>query len=823
MAEKTFRPGWVVRSSVIATLAVMLGGYVCAQAAGMAEAQSQADAPPRVPFAVPAGVTVTRDIVYTGSGSSPQALDLFLPAKGDGPFPGVVFIHGGAWSAGSKNDFQRQAAYLAERGFVCISINYRLSQQAHFPAALYDAKAAVRWMRAHAREYRIDPERIAAAGGSAGGQLAALLGTTADVKTMEGESGNPRFSSRVQAVVAFNPLTDFVSARIKTQSPTAVTKAVEAFLGGSLDEIPEVYVAASPVAHVSAATPPFLFLHGTADTTLPYSQSIEMQNALHAVGVRAELFTAEGANHGFFNRAPFYQPSVERMYAFLESVLNKKQATAASCESLKTLALSDTTVASAQVVDPGAFRPPEPAGETSAQEQVKELQTFGQLPAFCRVAATIKPAPDSNIRIEVWMPIAGWNRRFLGVGNGGWGGTINYGSMAGALRQGFAVGSSDMGTGGFVATHRSTWTMLESDDRLRDFGFRATHLMTVEAKAILREFYAEPPRFSYWNGCSTGGKQGLAEAQRYPEDYNGIVEGDPASYFTHLMFSLQWYGVSAKRDPAGAIPQDKFALLHRAVLRACDSLDGVEDGIIGDPQQCHFDPRSLACKSGDGTGCLSAAQIKTVEALYRGAANPRTGEQIFPGQAAGSELGWAGLLHVPGPTLTSLSYFQFALHRDPNWDATSLNFDEDVAAADAADGVILNDIDPDLRSFKAHGGKLIMFHGWSDPIISPGESIQYFDRVSQAVGGPKKTQDFVRLFMLPGVGHCHGGPGADDFDKIGAIERWTEQGSPPDALTATHHGDGNGPDITRPLCSYPETAHWNGSGNSGDASSFSCR
>jgi acetyl esterase/lipase len=274
-------------------------------------------------FTLAAGVAVDRDVVYTTAGPDEQKLDIYHPTSSSTPRPAVVFLHGGGWSAGGKRSFQRQAAYLAAQGYVCASINYRLSQEAPYPAALYDAKAAVRWMRANAQKYGIDPSRIAASGGSAGGQLAALIGTTADVKTMEGDRGNPGYSSAVQAVVVFNPLTDFVSALEETQSPAAVTKAIVAFLGGPLEKVPEVYMSASPIAHISSASPPFLFLHGSSDTTLPFSQSTEMRDALEAVGVRAELFTANGANHGFFNAAPFYQPTLVRMQRFLDSVFKE--------------------------------------------------------------------------------------------------------------------------------------------------------------------------------------------------------------------------------------------------------------------------------------------------------------------------------------------------------------------------------------------------------------------------------------------------------------------------------------------------------------------
>jgi len=491
------------------------------------------------------------------------------------------------------------------------------------------------------------------------------------------------------------------------------------------------------------------------------------------------------------------------------------------CEKLESTALKNGAVTLTQIVQAGAFTPPDAAGVAEAQKE-RVAQAFKELPAFCRVAVTLKPTSDSDIRVEVWLPIAGWNGRLLGVGNGGWGGVINYSGLAQGLHKGFVTVSTDMGTGGFSNTDRSTWAVLKSNGRLKDFGFRSTHLMTVASKLYIQAFYGKSPQYSYWNGCSTGGKQGLAEAQRFPKDYDGIVEGDPASYFTHLMFSLQWYGRAARSDPAGPIPVEKLQLLHQAVLNACDALDGVADGIISDPESCHYDPKQLACRKNDGPNCLTSSQIKMVAALYGGAKNPRTGVQVFPGQVLGSELGWGGMLHIPGPTLTSLSYFQFALHRDPKWDEQTLNFDSDLAAADRANGEILNDIDPDLREFEARGGKLIMFHGWSDPIISPLESVEYYKDVIAAVGGASQAAGFVRLFMLPGVGHCQGGPGADSFDKISAIEDWTEHGIAPDSLVAVHR-EKNGVTLSRPLCNYPKTAHWKGNSDASSAGNFTCQ
>jgi feruloyl esterase len=484
--------------------------------------------------------------------------------------------------------------------------------------------------------------------------------------------------------------------------------------------------------------------------------------------------------------------------------------------------MQDGTIRLVQAVGAGSFTLPT-SGETLPPAQRERLaQVFEKLPAFCRVDIEFKPAPQSDIRVEVWMPESAWNGRPLGVGNGGWGGVINYSGLAQGVMQGFAAASTDMGTAGFSAPDRTTWKILESDDRLVDFGSRATHLMTVAAKLLIQSFYGSSPHFSYWNGCSTGGKQGLAEAQRYPLDYNGIVEGDPASYFTHLMFSLQWYGAAARSVSASPMPASKFSALHQAVLKACDSSDGVADGIVSDPEHCNFDPRTIACKADDAPDCLTPAELKMVTAIYECAFNPRTGEQIFPGEEPGSELGWVGMLHVPGPTLTSLSYFQFALHRNPDWSPLSLNFDSDVADADRVDGATLNDIDADLHAFKAAGGKLIMFHGWSDPIIAPFESVHYYRSVVAAMGGSDQASSFVRLFMLPGVGHCQGGPGADNFDKIGLIEKWTESGLPPSAALVAHR-DPPGSAFTRPLCPYPQSAFWRGTGDSNAAENFVCR
>ena len=273
------------------------------------------------PFELPAAVEVERDLVYARYGDRELKLDLYRPAAGNGPFAGIVFIHGGGWSAGNKNAFRRQAATLAAKGFVGACISYRLSGEAAYPAALHDSKAAVRWLRANAAKYKINPGKIAAAGGSAGGHLVALLGTTAGLSKLEGDGGNAGVSSAVQAVAAFNPVLDL---RAAARLPANAQGPVQQFLGGPYDQMPGAYVEASPITHVTKHSTPFLLLHGTTDSTVPYQQSVEMREALQAAGVRVELYSAEGAVHGFFNRPPHFQPTLERMEQFFRSALAGK-------------------------------------------------------------------------------------------------------------------------------------------------------------------------------------------------------------------------------------------------------------------------------------------------------------------------------------------------------------------------------------------------------------------------------------------------------------------------------------------------------------------
>jgi feruloyl esterase len=485
-----------------------------------------------------------------------------------------------------------------------------------------------------------------------------------------------------------------------------------------------------------------------------------------------------------------------------------------SCGQLKNLPLADATITLAQTVAAGglALSSVSPTDPLVAED----IQSFKNLPAFCRIAATIKPSVDSEIKIEIWMPYSGWNGKFLGVGNGAWGGKITYPGLAQGVRDGFAAASTDTGHAG---TPFDASFALGHPEKLVDFGYRSVHLMTVAAKAVVAAFYTTPPRYSYFNGCSTGGQQALTEAQRFPDDYNGIVAGDPANFFTHLMFGNIWPGVVTLKDPASHIPPDKYPIIHRAVMKACDALDGVLDGIINEPERCHFDPQVLECKRSDGPDCLTSAQVKAVQQIYTGARNPRTGEQIFPGLEPGSPIEDAT---GDAPSSLPIHFFQYVLFNNPDWKWQELNFDGDVALADRNTASTLNAVDPNLSAFKAHGGKLLMYHGWSDPHISPGTSTDYYKSVVTAMGGVAETGDFARLFMVPGMWHCRGGVGPDTFDKEEVIEKWVEHGVAPNTIIASHKTNGV-VDMTRPLCPYPTTAQWKGTGSTNDAANFACR
>lgn len=484
-----------------------------------------------------------------------------------------------------------------------------------------------------------------------------------------------------------------------------------------------------------------------------------------------------------------------------------------SCERLAALALPETTITSAAVAA-GTFTLPSGGPPGAA---LGGGRGFTDLPDFCRVAATLAPSKDSNIRVEVWLPASGWNGKFLGVGNGGWSGAIGYGALANALRHGYASASTDTGHSGSTASFA-----LGHPEKLIDFGYRAVHDMTVRAKEIIAAFYGNRPRLSYWSGCSSGGKQGLKEAQRFPDDYDGIVAGAPANFWTHLMTSGLWVAHTTLTDPARYIPREKFALIHKAVVDACDAADGVRDGVLEDPTRCRFDPKVLQCAGDEGPACLTPPQVESVRKMYTPVTNPRTGQQIFPGLAFGSELGWAAMAGGPAPFSISVEHFKYVVFKDPSWEFRSFDFDRHVALADELDQGLLNATDPDVKKFVGRGGKLLLYHGWSDQLISPQNTIDYYRSVMSTLGGAPNTAGAVRLFMVPAMAHCAVGEGTSSFDTLSAMERWVEQGKAPDQIVASHLTSGVA-DRTRPLCPYPQVAQYKGTGSTDEAASFACK
>jgi len=483
---------------------------------------------------------------------------------------------------------------------------------------------------------------------------------------------------------------------------------------------------------------------------------------------------------------------------------------AVPCESLIATKLPNTTITSANTVAAGAFTPPTPGGPATAASQ------FSTLPPFCRVTATLTPSSDSDIKVEVWLPISGWNGKFQAVGNGGWAGSISYPALALALKGGYATASTDTGHTGNGAAFA-----LGHPEKLIDHAYRAVHEMTVQSKAIIDAYYANSATLSFWNGCSLGGRQGITEASRYPADFDAIVAGAPALNAMLLHAARVAINYFAHRSPDSYIPPEKYPMIHSAVLQACDALDGTKDGVIEDPRQCHFDPKVLACKGGDGPMCLTAAQVETARALYSPVTNPKTGAVLFPALLQpGSELGW-NVLAGPQPLGLSSDAFKYVVFKDPNWDWHRFDAATDIDLAVKQDNGLLNQTDPNLKPFFDRGGKLLMYHGWADPQVTPLNAVNYFNDVVHTVGKDTVGKS-IALYMVPGMNHCQGGPGTDNFDKMGAIEQWVAKGTAPHKIIASHLTNGT-VDRTRPLCPYPQVAAYKGTGSTDDATNFVCK
>ena len=488
-------------------------------------------------------------------------------------------------------------------------------------------------------------------------------------------------------------------------------------------------------------------------------------------------------------------------------------ALAADCAKLAKLKLENAKIDKAELVAAGAFQGPAlPFGPPPGAM----ASPFKSMPAFCRVSATLTPSADSDIKIEVWMPAKSWNGKLNGIGNGVWAGSISYFAMAEPLSRGFAVAATDTG---HVGTGLDASFAVGHPEKLIDNGYRAIHEMTVKAKALIAAFYSKGPDRSYWTSCSTGGRQGLMEAYRYPDDYDGISAMAPANPWTDLMTQSVWTGYVALKDPASAVSQPKLAAVHKAYLEKCDAKDGVKDGFVSDPEHCSFDPKLAQCKGKDGPDCLTKAQVKTMRAVYEGVKNPRTGEHVFPGFQPGSEAQVGLLMSGPGPFMPATSYMRDIVFKDPKWDFKSFDYDKDLATAYDAGASILNVPSDGLAKFFAAGGKLLLSHGWVDGLIPAGNTVAFYKAMLGTLDA-KTAAEQARLFMVPGMGHCAGGDGPFVFDPLSVIEAWTENGAAPNTIVVSKPP--GAPAMTRPLCPYPEVAKYSGKGSTDDAANFEC-
>jgi feruloyl esterase len=492
------------------------------------------------------------------------------------------------------------------------------------------------------------------------------------------------------------------------------------------------------------------------------------------------------------------------------------QVEGATCETLSTFSQPHVAVTLAQTVGAGQFTVPGRAG--------RGANVFATLPPFCRVAATLTPSRDSDIKIEVWLPMGspsvtrsaaregGWNGKLEAVGNGGWAGTISYPALATALAAGYAAVSTDTGHVGGDAKF-----MVGHPEKLVDFEERAVHEMTVTAKAIAAAYYGSAPQKAYFNGCSTGGRQALTAVQRYPLDFDAIVAGAPANAARRQTFGQVWLWQATHKDDASLLSPDMYAVLHKAALAQCDALDGVTDGVIENPLKCKFDPSVTLCKSGSGADCLTAPQVEAAKKIYAGASHAKTHQALYPGLEPGSENGW-NMSVANRPVGYAEDFFKYVVYNNAEWNPNSLDYDAAVAAVDKLK-TGLDATNADLSKFTGHGGKLLIYHGWGDPGIPPQNSVNYYESVVKTT---KHARDSVRLFMVPGMAHCGGGDGTSTFDMVAAVDKWVGTNSAPATIPASKVVDGKVV-RTRPLCAYPAVATYKGSGSTDDAANFSCR
>jgi pimeloyl-ACP methyl ester carboxylesterase len=475
------------------------------------------------------------------------------------------------------------------------------------------------------------------------------------------------------------------------------------------------------------------------------------------------------------------------------------------CESLAGLSLPQATVTAAQELPAGSYTPPQGPAQAN-------------LPAFCRVALTVAP----QIKIEVWLPKDTWNGRYRGEGGGGYAGQISYGGLAAGIRAGYATASTDTGhpasAGGTFALNpdRSLNTQL-----IGDFAERSLHELVLKAKAVIGAYYGKPPAFSYWNGCSTGGRQGLIAAQRFPDEYNGLVIAAPAINWDRFIPSELWPQIAMNKTVGAPIAASKLNAVTKEAIAACDQIDGVVDGVLNDPRKCSYDPKTLVCTAGhDPAGCLSPQEADAIRKIWNGPTSP-SGERLWFGLERGAPL---TALAGSNPFPIATAHFQHWLRQNPEFDWRTLSeadFEVDFKESQRKFGDVIGTDDPNLAALRKRGGKIIVWHGEADQLIFPRGTVNYFERVVKANGGARQVNEFARLFMAPGVGHCAGGDGPNPVGVFEALVEWVERGAAPKTLPASRTRP-DGTVVTRPLCPYPTTAKWTGKGSTDDAANFTC-
>lgn len=508
----------------------------------------------------------------------------------------------------------------------------------------------------------------------------------------------------------------------------------------------------------------------------------------------------------------------------------------AACEKLAALKLEHGEIVSAEVVSSGP--------------RMFKMMLFGgipwvSLPESCRVAGIARPSADSEIRFEVWMPTSGWNGKFQGLGGGGLDGVIPYMQMSQALIKGYATAATDSGHQGTMAD--GVWA-LNHPEKIIDYGHRSMHEMTVKAKQIVTAYYGKPATRHYFSGCSNGGREAMREAQLYPQDYDGIVVGAPALDSTAILPTWGWNQQMIRAVPDGMELGNKLEAVEAAVIAQCDALDGVKDGVIDDPRRCGFKPASIACKAGeDHDECLTPGQVKVLEQLYAGP-GPYAGYE-HPGLEPAGQTGAGGWRDLfdhwygkSGQYNYVHEFLAYLTYHDASWEFSRFDFKKDRLEMRKRLGGIMDATEPNLDAFLARGGKMIIYHGWSDVALPPRGTVNFYEKLSAKLG--PVTQDSVRLFMAPGVQHCAMGPGPNAWGQVNygegespennvhaALEQWVEKGRKPERLIAGKYDSDVGAVFqpgkqkllrSRPLCPYPQAAKYRGKGSTDDAASFDC-